>query len=174
MHSPYSAATRTPRITLGVFFCLGLSLMLSQAACVTPTPRPQAQPWNSAWEEPWDSATSEYVLPERQPATWPTPAQASSAATSSNITEIAYKLYSQHLTKIDGSRCPCRPTCSRYGVLAARKHGLVIGIWMTLDRLMLSTDETRSSVLRSLPLREFGDDKELYYDDPVEENDFFF
>ena len=172
MKSLYSAAKRTPRDTLGVLFCLGLLLLISQTACITPTPRPQAAAWGDDWEEPWESATSEYAISERAPATWPTPSS-SPTTQSSNITEIAYKLYSQHLTKIDGARCPCRPTCSRYGVLAARKHGLVIGIWMTLDRLMLSTDETRSSVLRSLPLREFGD-KELYYDDPVEENDFFF
>lgn len=86
------------------------------------------------------------------------------------MVEVAYRFYSGYLTKVDGARCPHRPTCSRYSIHAIRKHGLIVGSWLTIDRLLRGD---RSSVLRALPRRSFGGE-EVYYVDPVSENDFFF
>lgn len=169
---------RTPDAPTKRICALSLSaLLLMSAGCVTPKPTLNAASadlaWRAPFEQPWAANSTQAALSPRQEPSWPQAPPKANTSLSANITEVAYKLYSQHLTKIDGARCPCRPTCSRYAVLAARKHGLLIGMWMTLDRLMLSTDETRSSSLRSLPLRDFGQGQ-MYYDDPVEENDFFF
>ena len=172
-----AARSKTPRRSLGV-----LCSVLALQACVTPRPSPAQTPWEStAWDAPWASSAYDPALsdPPQERDRWeaqdtPTPRQdTTSLAPSSSITEVAYRVYRDYITHIDGARCPCRPTCSRYAVQAARKHGLLIGTWMTLDRLILSTDETRSSALRSLPLREVTPGQHYYYD-PVEENDFFF
>lgn len=54
----------------------------------------------------------------------------------------------QHIfTKLDGPRCAHLPTCSRFGSQAVARHG-VLGIFMTLDRLIQPND---SSALRHLP-----------------------
>jgi len=89
---------------------------------------------------------------------------------SSGLMELAYRFYSEHLTKIDGPRCEHRPTCSRYSIEAMRAHGFVVGSWLSIDRLLR---RGRSSSLRQLPLKEVHEGKPLYHD-PLEENDFFF
>lgn len=83
--------------------------------------------------------------------------------------EVAFRFYSRHLTQVDGARCEHRPTCSRYAIESVRKHGLLVGSWLTVDRLM-RTDH--SSVLRFLPRRAFSGG--TYFVDPVESNDFYF
>ena len=88
----------------------------------------------------------------------------------SNIMELGYHFYSTYLTQVDGARCEHRPTCSRFARDAIRKHGVLVGSWMTADRLMRTNS---SSSLKRLPIAKIQDGR-AYYADPVEDNDFFF
>jgi len=45
-------------------------------------------------------------------------------------------LYRDHISPIDGDRCPSLPTCSSYSVQAMEKHGFFLGWVMTVDRLL--------------------------------------
>lgn len=81
----------------------------------------------------------------------------------------AFKVYSRFITKIDDARCEHHPTCSRFARDALRKHGVVIGAFLAIDRLVRGS---RSSVLRDLKLYKVEDGKP-YFDDPIEDNDFF-
>lgn len=92
------------------------------------------------------------------------------ASPQSNIVELGFKFYSNYLSKVDGARCEHRPTCSRYALEAVRKHGTVVGSWMTIDRLLRAN---RSSSLKVLPVIKYYEGRP-YFADPVEENDFFF
>jgi hypothetical protein len=76
-------------------------------------------------------------------------------------------LYRDHLSPIDGDRCPSFPTCSSYSVQAMEKHGLFLGWMMTVDRLLHEgQEETKVSPV-------------VYYEgkwrifDPVKNNDFW-
>lgn len=86
----------------------------------------------------------------------------------SNPLFLAYLLYRYFLSPADGARCQHYPTCSQYGVLAARKHG-VIGILMTIDRLWQSGQPT---VVRPYPVVRVHGVTRFY--DPVEASDFWF
>lgn len=74
--------------------------------------------------------------------------------------------YQKTISPVDGDRCSLYPTCSQYGVLAVRKHGPIIGVIMTVDRLIHETDETRFA-----PLVRVGD--RYRYTDSVADNDFW-
>lgn len=76
------------------------------------------------------------------------------------------KIYQNHITHIDGDRCPMYPTCSQYSVQALRKHGPVLGVIMTADRLLHEADEQRYAFMVRVGNR-------YRYSDPVEENDFW-
>jgi hypothetical protein len=76
-------------------------------------------------------------------------------------------LYRDHLSPLDGDRCPSLPTCSSYSVQAMEKHGFFIGWMMTVDRLLHEgQEETKVSPV-------------VYYEgkwrifDPVQNNDFW-
>ena len=76
-------------------------------------------------------------------------------------------LYRDHISPLDGDRCPSLPTCSSYSVQAMEKHGLFIGWMMTVDRLIHEgQEETKVSPV-------------VYYEgkwrifDPVHNNDFW-
>ena len=76
-------------------------------------------------------------------------------------------LYRDHISPIDGDRCPSLPTCSSYSVQAMKKHGLFLGWMMTVDRLIHEgREETNVSPV-------------VYYEgkwkifDPVQNNDFW-
>ena len=88
---------------------------------------------------------------------------------SGGLGDFAFSLYSNYLTKIDGARCEHRPTCSKYTVLAVRRHGYVVGSMLTIDRLLRGS---RSSTLRYLPIYKVEAGRTYFYD-PVTNNDFF-
>jgi len=68
---------------------------------------------------------------------------------SANPFSLAFQVWSQLLTRIDGPRCAHRPSCSLYAHQALRRYGLFPGVWMALNRLMRGA---RSSILRTLPV----------------------
>jgi len=46
------------------------------------------------------------------------------------------QFYQRVIGPVDGRRCPASPVCSRYAREAIAAHGLWIGSWLTLDRLI--------------------------------------
>lgn len=128
--------------------------------------RPE-QPWaEDAPHEPWSASRRAPVLPDGAP----TSLAGAAGPQRSQMLELAFRLYSRHLSRVDGPRCEHRPSCSRYSVEAMRKHGFIAGAWLSIDRLLRGGD---SSSLKQLPLKEFHEGNR-YYHDPIEENDFFF
>jgi hypothetical protein len=76
-------------------------------------------------------------------------------------------LYRNHISPIDGDRCPSLPTCSSYSVQAMEKHGLFLGWMMTVDRLLHEgQEETKVS-----PVVYHEGKWKLF--DPVRNNDFW-
>ncbi|MFZ5470598.1 MAG: membrane protein insertion efficiency factor YidD [Myxococcota bacterium] len=82
--------------------------------------------------------------------------------------QLSYDFYRTVVSPIDGARCAHRPTCSRYGLLSVRRHG-VVGMLLTFDRLLRAGE---SSALRKLRLLEDGETLHLL--DPLEESTFWF
>ena len=74
--------------------------------------------------------------------------------------------FSKHISAVDGDRCPSEPTCSSYSVQAFKKHGLVMGWLMTVDRLIHEGDEWTVSPVKNRN----GKGKII---DPIENNDFW-
>jgi len=75
-------------------------------------------------------------------------------------------LFREHISAVDGDRCPSIPTCSAYSAEAFRRYGFFKGWLMTVDRLIHEADE--------------GDYSELVYRDgkvrildPLESNDIW-
>ena len=74
--------------------------------------------------------------------------------------------FSEHISPVDGSRCPSEPSCSSYSAHAFKKHGFVIGWLMTVDRLIHESDEDKVSPV----VVKNGKGKIM---DPLENNDFW-
>lgn len=83
-----------------------------------------------------------------------------------NIGVWLASFFSKHISAVDGDRCPSEPTCSSYSVQAFKKHGLVIGWLMTVDRLIHEGDEWTVSPVKNRR----GKGKII---DPIENNDFW-
>lgn len=47
-----------------------------------------------------------------------------------------FNLYKNHLSKLDGPKCPYYPTCSQFGVEAVRYYGPFWGLVMLFNRQM--------------------------------------
>jgi len=76
-------------------------------------------------------------------------------------------LYREHVSPIDGDRCPSLPTCSSYSFQSFEKHGFFLGWMMTVDRLIHEgQEETRVSPL-------VYSDGQWKIFDPVRNNDFW-
>jgi hypothetical protein len=76
-------------------------------------------------------------------------------------------LYKNHISPVDGKRCPSYPSCSSYAEQALKKHGFVRGWMMTVDRLIHEGDEETSVS----PLVIVDGEAKIF--DPVENNDFW-
>ncbi|HDZ23026.1 MAG TPA: membrane protein insertion efficiency factor YidD [Desulfobacteraceae bacterium] len=88
-------------------------------------------------------------------------------AESLNVGAWLVSLYRDHLSRVDGDRCPSFPSCSSYSVQAFQKHGFIMGWMMTVDRLFHEGDEEKEV---SPMVYDHGRMK-IY--DPVENNDFW-
>ena len=110
------------------------------------------------WEEPWPKAIS-YRRVNNE-------ARGESLSAGQRVTEGFFRFYQKYISPVDGDRCPSYPTCSQYGREAVRKHGVLMGLMMTYDRLIHESDE-----IRRAPLMRVGDVYRYY--DPVENNDFW-
>ncbi len=76
------------------------------------------------------------------------------------------KIYQNFISPVKGDRCPMYPTCSQYSVEALQKHGPVVGIIMTADRLIHESDEPAY-----VPYKKVGN--RYRFIDPLENNDFW-
>jgi hypothetical protein len=74
--------------------------------------------------------------------------------------------YQKTIGPVVSGRCSMYPTCSQYSVEAIRRHGPVVGIVMTADRMMHELDEQDHA-----PLIRVGG--RYRYSDPVRNNDFW-
>lgn len=150
-------------------------IVLLASACATPRPslegRGESFMSRADVLEPFSSSKkAPAIAPLKTVSPWSDPSREPRQVRESNIMELGYRFYSNHLTKVDGPRCEHRPTCSRYARDAMRKHGSVVGSWLTIDRLLRTNS---SSSLRTLPVIKYYEGRP-YFADPVDENDFFF
>ena len=123
----------------------------------------QAEPWG-----PWSTspdAPASLSLSERGPEVGAQPEQPSDSIAATPFFWLL-TFYQKVIGRVNSGRCPMYPTCSRYSVLAIRKHGPVVGIVMTADRLIHELDEQRLA-----PLVKVGNRYRSL--DPVENNDFW-
>jgi len=74
--------------------------------------------------------------------------------------------FSEYISKVDGDRCPMYPTCASYSRQAFRKHGFLVGIVMTADRLIHESNE-----MEYVPRVKVGGTMRYY--DPVSWNDYW-
>jgi len=86
---------------------------------------------------------------------------------SANIGVWLVSFYQEHLSKVDGDRCPSFPSCSSYSIQAFQKHGFFMGWMMTVDRLFHEGSEEE----KVSPL--VFDHGKMKIFDPVENNDFW-
>jgi uncharacterized protein len=118
--------------------------------------------WSDAaggrWEEPWPKETSSIGVKEQ--------ARSESLSSGQRAVGGVFRFFQEYISPVDGDRCPSYPTCSQYAQEAVRKHGVLIGLVMTFDRLIHESDETRRA-----PLIRAGESYRYY--DPVENNDFW-
>ena len=77
------------------------------------------------------------------------------------------QFYQEHISGIDGDRCPMYPHCSQYCARAIQKHGFILGWIMSCDRLLRCG---RDELVLSPHVRVNG--HELTFD-PVSANDFW-
>ncbi|MGB9700920.1 MAG: membrane protein insertion efficiency factor YidD [Thermodesulfobacteriota bacterium] len=76
------------------------------------------------------------------------------------------KFYREYISPVDSGKCPSYPSCSHYALQAVKKHGSLLGLLLTFDRLIHEADEVHRA-----PLIEING--EYRYFDPVENNDFW-
>ena len=84
-----------------------------------------------------------------------------------NLGVAFLSIFRDHISAVDGDRCPSIPTCSEYGVEDFKKNGFFKGWMMTVDRLIHEGKEEQAVS----PLV-FSDGKWKIYD-PLKNNDFW-
>ena len=62
----------------------------------------------------------------------------------------AVRNFQKYISPLDGARCPMYPTCSDYARQALHKHGPLLGVFMTADRLLHEGDpiEQQKSIMK--------------------------
>ena len=93
------------------------------------------------------------------------PAQKSPPASNSGL-ETAVQFFQKYISPVDGQRCAMYPTCSSYSLQAIRKHGPLIGVFLTVDRLYHEGDP----IEQQHPINKWG---YLRFYDPLENNDWW-
>ena len=77
------------------------------------------------------------------------------------IISFAFSIYKNHITRIDGERCPFYPSCSEYSRIAFKKFGILEGWLMTFDRLLRCGHQIDKYLIISF------DSKFYWYDPPT-------
>ena len=80
---------------------------------------------------------------------------------------VFIKFYQDHISAVDGHRCPMYPSCSAYASQAIEKHGPVLGWMMSCDRLVRcgrnEVDLSKAIIINGLK----------FVADPLDTNDFW-
>jgi len=120
------------------------------------------------FREPWTTPTGSKIIELK---TNTEPKKKSDVKYETNPAKIPFlwglRFYQKFISPIDGEKCGMYPTCSDYSVRAFKKHGVLIGLMMTTDRLMHEGDEMERAPL----IKKYGI---LRYYDPIKNNDFWF
>ena len=122
----------------------------------------QADDWG-----PWSASTDAPVLltsADRAAPVRPGREEPPSIAATPFLWMLGF--YQNVIGPVNSGRCPMYPTCSQYSVQAIRKHGPVVGIVMTADRLIHELDEQHDALLIKVGSR-------YRYEDTVADNDFW-
>ena len=80
--------------------------------------------------EPWDYILDDKPVPYEEPVNIP-----------SRFLIGCVKFYQEYVSPVRGGHCPMYPSCSAYSIQAIQKHGFLIGIVMTADRLIHEMNE---------------------------------
>jgi putative membrane protein insertion efficiency factor len=89
-----------------------------------------------------------------------------SPSRSHSALQTAVRLFQKYISPVDGQRCAMYPTCSSYSLQALRKHGPLIGVFLTVDRLYHEGD----LIEQQHPINKWG---YIRFYDPLENNDFW-
>lgn len=74
--------------------------------------------------------------------------------------------YHHVISRFDGGSCPSFPVCSLYAQQATAKHGLLLGSWLMLDRLIHEVGDVKYGSWVMV-----NGEQRLY--DPLARNDFW-
>jgi len=74
--------------------------------------------------------------------------------------------YRNGIGQLDGRACPSYPVCSLYAAQAVQKHGLLMGSWLAMDRIIHEHDDIQHGHWLTI-----DGEKRLY--DPLSRNDFW-
>lgn len=130
---------------------------------VVPTQSAGAEPWG-----PWSASTDAPAIlsrADRSPSGGIRPEQPAPGIAATPFLWLL-SFYQKTIGPVNSGRCPMYPTCSQYSVEAIRKHGPVIGIVMTADRLIHEHDEQNFATWIQVGGRH-------RFHDPVRNNDFW-
>lgn len=111
----------------------------------------------SARRKPLSTIAVKFYLPEKA-------GESSGAGTS--VFQGLLGFYRKVISPVDGNRCVMAPTCSLYGHQAIQEHGVIMGIFLTADRLLHEGDE----ISRVRRIKENG---ETLYLDTLEANTYW-
>ena len=105
----------------------------------------------------------------------PTPKKETLAGEGQNVLVkvvlLPLSFYAKILSSVDGDRCPSYPNCSLYARQALTRHGAILGLWMTVDRLIHERTELIRGGQEGRLLR-FKDGRVRVFDS-LESNDFW-
>lgn len=87
-------------------------------------------------------------------------------AANGSVLQTAVQLFQKYISPVDGQRCVMYPTCSSYSLQALRKHGPLMGVFLTVDRLYHEGDP----IEQQHPINKWG---YIRFYDPLEKNDWW-
>ncbi|MDQ6996126.1 MAG: membrane protein insertion efficiency factor YidD, partial [Mariprofundus sp.] len=79
---------------------------------------------------------------------------------------VLMHFYRFGIGQMDGRSCPSYPVCSLYASQAVKQHGLLLGSWLAMDRIIHEHDDIQDGHWLSV-----NGEKRLY--DPLARNDFW-
>ncbi|MBU4211312.1 MAG: membrane protein insertion efficiency factor YidD [Kiritimatiellae bacterium] len=164
MNMPVQEGCKEPRMRYGTLKNMAVFLMIGCFPALT------------GWAENEDSTLDVWSVSENHPAI-------NSQTSSSFIVQGADAplnersplqwgcvglliFYQQVISRITIMHCQMEPSCANYSLRAINKHGPLMGVIMTADRIMHEADERKYAPLIKQP------DNTKYFD-PVENNDFW-
>ncbi len=140
-----------------------LSYVLIQILLSGAVPAPaRAEDWG-----PWSAAPDAPVVQSAEDRQRKEPLQEPAPDRISNTPFLwLLSFYQKLINPAIAGRCPMYPTCSQYSIQALHKHGPLIGIVMTADRMIHEVNEQQYA-----PMIRVGN--RLRFHDTVENNDFW-